>query len=92
MLIRMENQEDRTAIHAINEMAFESPAEANLVDALREQVELCISLVAEQDGEIVGHIMFSPVALSDHSDLKIMAWLLWLLYQSINERELVLNL
>ena len=72
MFIQMENQEDRTAIHAINEMAFESPAEANLVDALREQVQSCISLVAEQDGEIVGHIMFSPVTLSDHTDLKIM--------------------
>jgi putative acetyltransferase len=52
--------------------AFETPAEARLVDALREQAESVISLVAEASGRIVGHIMFSPVSLSGCSDLKVM--------------------
>jgi len=52
--------------------AFESPAEADLVDVLRQQVQPIVSLVAEEDGEIVGHIMFSPVSLSGHPDLKVM--------------------
>jgi putative acetyltransferase len=42
------------------------------VDALREQAEPIISVVAEAAGSIVGHICFSPVTLSGHADLKIM--------------------
>jgi putative acetyltransferase len=34
------------------------------VDALRSRAKDTISLVAEQGGEIVGHIMFSPVSLA----------------------------
>ena len=59
-------------MHAVNASAFETPAEANLVDVLRREAHPVISLVAEDDGAIVGHIMFSPVSLSDLADLKIM--------------------
>ena len=72
MLIRAEEQRDRTAVHAVNVSAFETPAEADLVDALREQAEPLVSLIAEDNGAIVGHIMFSPVSLSGHAALKIM--------------------
>jgi putative acetyltransferase len=72
MLIRAERQGDRANVHAVNAAAFETPAEATLVDALREQVQPLVSLVAESDGAIVGHIMFSPVSLSGHPALKIM--------------------
>ena len=50
----------------MNVSAFETPAEANLVDALREQAQPLVSLVAEDNGAVVGHIMFSPVSLSGH--------------------------
>ena len=72
MLIRDEEQKDWAAVHAVNASAFETPAEADLVDALREQAHPVVSLVAVEGGTIVGHIMFSPVSLSGHPDLKIM--------------------
>jgi putative acetyltransferase len=72
MLIREEEPKDRAAVHAVNVSAFETPAEADLVDALREQAHPVISLVAVEGGTIVGHIMFSPVSLSGHPGLKIM--------------------
>lgn len=59
-------------MHAVNVSAFETPAEASLVDALREQAQPLVSLVAEDDGAIVGHILFSPVSLSGHPALRIM--------------------
>ena len=72
MLIRDEEQKDWTAVHAVNASALETPAEAGLVNALREQAHPVISLVAVEGGTIVGHIMFSPVSLSGHPGLKIM--------------------
>lgn len=72
MLIRVEKDADADAVHAVNVSAFPTPAEADLVDILREQAKPIISLVAGADGEVVGHIMFSPVTLPSHSDLKIM--------------------
>ena len=70
MLIRAEERRDWAAVHAVNVSAFETPAEANLVDALREQAQPLVSLIAEDNGAIVGHIMFSPVSLSGHPALK----------------------
>ncbi len=72
MLIRAEKQKDRAAIHTINASAFGRPDEANLVDALRKQAHPVVSLVAEADGAVIGHILFSPVSLSGNSNLKIM--------------------
>ena len=72
MNIRPETEKDKTAIQEINQSAFETFAEATLVDTLREQCDPIISLIAEEDRKVVGHIMFSPVTLSGSSDLKIM--------------------
>ena len=72
LLIRSEGKADRAAVRAINTEAFEGPAEAGLVDALREQANPAVSLVAEHDGGIVGHIMFSPVMLVGEPELNIM--------------------
>ncbi|MCP4203159.1 MAG: N-acetyltransferase [bacterium] len=72
MQIRAEREEDAAAIRAVNESAFETAAEADLVEALRELARPLLSLVAEADGAIVGHILFSPVTLSGHPELEIM--------------------
>lgn len=72
MLIRAEEKGDSAAVHALNVSEFETAAEANLIDALRERAQQCVSFVAEDVGNIVGHIMFSPVSLSGHSGLNIM--------------------
>lgn len=72
MQIRVEKEDDRDAVHAVNQSAFETRAEADLVDALREQARPMVSLVAEDNGTVIGHIMFSPVTLSGHPDLMAM--------------------
>ncbi len=72
MLIRVEEEADQSGVFAVNESAFESRAEANLVDTLRELAQPVVSLVAVENGEVVGHIMFSPVVLSEDPDLKLM--------------------
>jgi putative acetyltransferase len=72
MIIRPENENDRDAVFAVNISAFETQAEATLVDVLREQARPVVSLVAEEQGNVVGHIMFSPVILSGNPDLKVM--------------------
>lgn len=69
---RAEEERDWAAVHAINASAFKTPAEANLVDVLRKEAYPVVSLVAEDNGAIVGHILFSPVLLSGRTDLKIM--------------------
>ena len=61
--LRPENREDRDAIRHVNNAAFGGDVEANLVDALRDGGFAEVSLVAELDGEIVGHILFSPVSI-----------------------------
>ncbi len=71
-MIRAEKKDDQDAIFAVNASAFETPAEATLVDMLREQAQPIVSLVAEDQGNVVGHIMFSPVSLSENHDLKVM--------------------
>jgi putative acetyltransferase len=72
VLIRTEEENDRDALHVLNASAFDAPAEADLVDELRKLAKPIVSLVAEDSGTVVGHIMFSPVSLMGHSDLKIM--------------------
>jgi len=72
MLIRAEKKDDQDDVFAVNGSAFETPAEATLVDMLREQAQPIVSLVAEDQGNVVGHIMFSPVSLSENHDLKVM--------------------
>lgn len=57
--IRTETESDQEAIRRVNKAAFETGAEARLVDALRAGGFVEVSLVAEIDTEIVGHILFS---------------------------------
>ena len=73
MIIRVERPEDAAAISRINTAAFESEDEANLVIALRAQNAIITSLVAEQAGRPVGHILFSPLTLLPKSKLKLAA-------------------
>jgi len=63
-LIRPEQPADHAAIRHVHTLAFGQPNEADLVDALRRHQALTISLVAEQDNHIVGHIAFSPVSIA----------------------------
>lgn len=61
LIVRGEMPGDIPAIHRINELAFARPNEAILVDALRRGAGTYLSLVAEQGGQLVGHILFTEV-------------------------------
>ena len=63
MIIRPEKPDDIPAIRIVNKRAFGGATEADLVDALRLNGKATISLVAEDDGRVVGHILFSPVTI-----------------------------
>jgi putative acetyltransferase len=72
MEIRSEQTTDAAAVGAVNEAAFGSSKEADIVDTLRRNSAGLISLVAESDGQVVGHILFSPVLLAGEFDAYLM--------------------
>ena len=61
-MIRAAGPADHASIHAVVAAAFGQPDEADLVDALRADGDALLELVAVEDGAIVGHILFSPLA------------------------------
>lgn len=72
ILIRSETGADAGAIAEVTVAAFKTLAISNhteqfIVAALRAAKALTVSLVAEMDGRVVGHIAFSPVSISDGS-------------------------
>ena len=72
MIVRPEREGDIDAIRTLTETAFRTAPHADgtehlIIDRLRAAGALTLSLVAEADGTIVGHVAFSPVSLSDGS-------------------------
>ncbi len=72
MIIRPEAETDREGIHRLHGEAFPTTAEAELVDRLREQADPFISLVADEEGTVLGHILFTGVELDEQPQLKIL--------------------
>jgi putative acetyltransferase len=64
--VRPETPADHDAVRGVNEAAFDRPAEARLVDALRARAARpIVSLVAtDERGQVVGHILFTPVTVT----------------------------
>ena len=70
IVIRNETEADIGVITEVTIAAFESLQISNhteqfIIEALRAAKALAVSLVAELDGRIIGHIAFSPVTISD---------------------------
>lgn len=70
VVIRSETEADANAIAEVTVAAFETLAisqhtEQFIIAALRAAQALAVSLVAERDGRVIGHIAFSPVTVSD---------------------------
>lgn len=68
--IRQEADDDHATIHALTtaafkDMPFSDGSEPDLVDRLRADGDLTLSLIAEDEARIVGHIAFSPVTITD---------------------------
>jgi len=61
--IREDHPGDIEAIYEVNSVAFPTQAEADLVNALRSAGALLLSLVAVENGNVIGHIAFSPVEI-----------------------------
>ncbi len=73
MDIRPERNGDEDAIHALTQRAFSMVPyadgnEQDIIDKLREAGALFLSLVAEQDGVVVGQVTFSPVTVGETSE------------------------
>lgn len=70
IVIRSETSADVDAIAevtaaAFNSLEISSHTEQFVITALRAAKALTVSLVAERDGRVIGHIAFSPVIMSD---------------------------
>lgn len=70
IVVRSETEADASAINEVTVAAFKTLEISNhteqfIVLALRTAGALAVSLVAEMDGGVIGHIAFSPVTLSD---------------------------
>jgi len=63
IVIRPEQPEDIATIHQIVAQAFRQPAETQLVDMLRRNGKAIFSLVAEDNGRVVGHILFTEAVI-----------------------------
>ncbi|WP_394344642.1 GNAT family N-acetyltransferase [Aliirhizobium smilacinae] len=73
MTIRAERPGDEGVIHELTQSAFapmsySSGTEGAIIRALRARGDLTLSLVAEENGEIIGHVAFSPVTIDGHYD------------------------
>ncbi len=72
IIIRPETGADHDAIEALTMAAFLNAPHTDhneqlIVRDLRQAGALSLSLVAEQEGRVVGHLCFSPVTISDGS-------------------------
>ena len=63
LVIRPETPKDLAAIRNVNEAAFGSSSEADLVEKLRSRQAYTLSLVAADGDKVIGHILFSPVTI-----------------------------
>ena len=72
MVIRYEDADDRSAVRAVNEQAFEHPDEADLIEGVRREGAVLLSLVAVEREQVVGHILFSRMWI-DTADQSVAA-------------------
>ena len=73
-LIREERPDDAEAVGAILVTAFGREAEARLVERLRASTRIVCAMVAEEKGRVLGHVVFSRIAVdSDDSEIPLLA-------------------
>jgi putative acetyltransferase len=58
---RDESPNDKQAISHVVAAAFNQAAEAQLVEKLREAGDIALSMVADEDGRLVGHVLLSKM-------------------------------
>lgn len=75
MIVRPETHTDYAAIAAVVDAAFGGPTESRLIDLIRATDRFVpeLSLVAEHEGEIVGHVMFSFVTIGGSEEFEVLS-------------------
>nr|QNO42528.1 hypothetical protein MMHALIEK_00003 [Methanosarcinales archaeon ANME-2c ERB4] len=73
--IRKEEEKDHKQIYEVNKLAFQQENESKLIEKIRksENFILELSIVAEIDNRIVGHILFSKIKIIGDSDYESLA-------------------
>jgi hypothetical protein len=75
LTVREETPEDNEAVGEVHRQAFGRADEARLVDALRDGGYARLSLVAEEVGRVVGHVLFSDLPIvTQAGTLHALAW------------------
>jgi putative acetyltransferase len=67
MLIRQEGRTDYRRIRELNDAAFGGSEESQLIDNLRTEGQVLLSLIAEDQGDLIGHILFSRIQIEDRA-------------------------
>lgn len=65
MILRKEEKKDFDEIRNINNICFNGDYESRLIENLRQGSNFILSLVAKDNGKIVGHIMYSRIKIGD---------------------------
>jgi putative acetyltransferase len=68
--VREASAGDAEAIDAIHRRAFSGPVEADLVRLLCDGGYVCVSLVAVEESEVVGHVLFSRLHIVGASETR----------------------
>src|SRR6185369_2610439 len=69
VIVRDEHPQDLGGVREVLKLAFGRATEADLVDALRAAGKVLLSLVAESEGQVVGHILFTAVTIAGDDTL-----------------------
>jgi putative acetyltransferase len=67
LAVRPETIDDIPWVRVLNERAFEQAVEADIVDRLRQACPETLSFVAEDEGRVIGHILFTPAVIGSGS-------------------------
>lgn len=75
VIIRKEEKEDYQMVYEVNLLAFQQENEGKLVEKIRTSDHFIpeLSLVAEVDGQIVGHILFPQIQIVGNSVFESLA-------------------
>jgi len=73
--IRKEEENDSIQIYEVNKLAFQQENEGKLIEKIRKSENFIpeLSMVAELDKKIVGHILFSKIKIVGESDYESLA-------------------
>ncbi len=73
--IRKEEEKDYKQIYEVNKLAFQQENESKLIEKIRKSKNFIpgLSIVAEIDNRIVGHILFSKIKIIGASDYESLA-------------------